>query len=904
MTKGILAAKAHGLGKDAGTSPQSGSLLLEAVIVLGMIATFTPLLYKHVADRRADIENINRANTLLYLQQKTEKYLKDPANIKALVDELGHNQHKEIYPSELGIDTTNFDGRYIIGIRREDEENKPVLKAMIIDTVNTGSDLRAARVAELIGVSAGIYTAVDPDAAWGINGLWSESLSRYFNTTNIPTGAVAVTTEYNKKKYRVNISDILVDSDLDLGEFDLTAEQINAINLAAQKGTIDQLIATTKVSSPKVVAETKLCLGSEDDENCIESWKGLGEDGQDSSDLILIQMCNSGLTEPCTLAFARDLNTSCSKVDAVYDRFRVAYPNPKVYTLTYGSGGTYGGEIRVRCGTSFMVDNISSSTLANPVEQVGGPALAVTQPGWYLITLMGEAGVHSSGVAYDAAGGVLFANKYYSEGDILTLKGIKGWVYSGAWWGGAGIALWDTADTTGAPTLVAGGGAAGVMAGGGYEGGTTSASSSWYGYGWDGSRGGNTTYCDGTNNCDVATGGMAFYSSYTPYGGTGHCGGGYNCTQIAGGNSKNKIEGYAVETYGNGTWEANGNWVTDGLTGGKGYASIAYCGSSQSDCPTPCIANKDCPSDIPFCDNKVCYATCVANSQCPYSTPFCVNGSCETRSCSSNSDCTSDIPYCVLGHCYAPCISDSQCPSGAPYCNSGVCGVNKVCSSNSQCFDALPFCVNNICALYPPSGTQFSPPFTTLAAGRYKIQMAGESGRFCDKGCSIETQGGKLTATVYYNKGVQLTVTYPKGQTYSTNYLHYSTSSGSGVVLLANGSPVLAVGGGGARSCITSNAICFGGGGYIGGKADAWWFSTNHAFGQSGYSWDGTVGSSTGGGIGGGGSISETSSWNYRAYCYGGQGLCSSGYSCSSGSAISSGIAITYCGPKSNSSCP
>ena len=52
------------------TSPQKGSMLLETIIVLGMITTFTPLLYKHVAERRAEIENINRANTLLYLQQK------------------------------------------------------------------------------------------------------------------------------------------------------------------------------------------------------------------------------------------------------------------------------------------------------------------------------------------------------------------------------------------------------------------------------------------------------------------------------------------------------------------------------------------------------------------------------------------------------------------------------------------------------------------------------------------------------------------------------------------------------------------------------------------------------------------------------------------------------------------
>ena len=83
--------------KDCSSPSQNGSILLETIVVLGMIATFTPMLYKHVADQRADIENINRANVLLYLQQQAEKYLKNPANVTALVNELGHNQHKEIF---------------------------------------------------------------------------------------------------------------------------------------------------------------------------------------------------------------------------------------------------------------------------------------------------------------------------------------------------------------------------------------------------------------------------------------------------------------------------------------------------------------------------------------------------------------------------------------------------------------------------------------------------------------------------------------------------------------------------------------------------------------------------------------------------------------------------------------
>jgi len=867
MIKESLAAEVCGLGKNASTRPQGGSMLLEAIIVLGMIATFTPLLYKHVADRKADIENINRANTLLYLQQKTEEYLKDPDNITDLVDELGHNQHKEIYPSELGIGD-NFDGRYIIGIRREDEENKPVLKAMIVDLVNTGSDLRAAKVAEMIGVSAGIYTAVDPDAAWGINGLWSEPLERYFTTKNFTTGAVAVTTEYNKEKYRVNISDILVDSDLDLGEFDLTADQINAINLAAQKGTIGELIATTKVSSPKVVATEKLCVGGEDAENCIESWENLkgGGGGQDSSDLMLVQMCNSGLTEPCTLAFARDLNTSCSKVDAVYDRFGVAYPNPKIYTLTYGSGETYGGEIRVRCGgMNFVVKDISSLTLVDPVELVGNTPFGITPPGWYQIMLMGEAGVHSSGVTYDAAGGILIANKQFSGDEILTIKAIKGWMYNGSWWSGAGMALWDTMDTTGAPTLVAGGGAAGVMAGGGYVGGYSNWSSgAGNGYGWDGSRGGNTTYCDGTNNCDVATGGMAFYSSYTPYGGSGRCGDGYDCTAVAGGNSTSDTKGYPATTY--------GNWVTDDLTGGKGYASIVYCGSSQSDCPT----------------------TCSSDSDCSDATPVCKRALCQSLSCVSNSDCV-DPNY--------------------PYCSNNAC-------TNTLSFGTVMYTVNNISTSTLSSAVQEVGTYTIPVTGKYQVRLIGEGGWYKSNGYTWTAAGagGILVANKQFLKDDILTIKGIKGNVCGTT----THAAGAGIALWdtidTTGAPALVAGGGPTGCC--------GGGGYLGGTC-----STNANW--NGYSWDGSLGNNTTycnrvscniGATGG------SFRWSGKYDTYGGMGYCDNSYTCttvSGGNALWDTLtianypansygnwgnntltggkgyaAIVYCGPNADSTCP
>ena len=147
---------------------------------------------------------------------------------------------------------------------------------------------------------------------------------------------------------------------------------------------------------------------------------------------------------------------------------------------------------------------------------------------------------------------------------------------------------------------------------------------------------------------------------------------------------------------------------------------------------------------------------------------------------------------------------------------------------------------------------------------------------------------GTMTGIVYYNKGVQLTVTYPSGG---------GGGAGSGIVLFAEGVPVLAVGGAG---WCPSN--CYGGGGYIGGTAGAGYRSW-----RAGYSWNGSLGNSTARSGAGTGGYSYWNSTSSAGWAYGGTGYCASGYSCSGGYANSSGYVypiITYCGPFADSTCP
>jgi len=246
------------------------------------------------------------------------------------------------------------------------------------------------------------------------------------------------------------------------------------------------------------------------------------------------------------------------------------------------------------------VNDIKTASLSG-VQQVG--TYTIPAAGKYQIRIAGESLANN---AYGAAGGILIASKLFSKNAILDIKGIKSAVDSEASSGmsaGAGVGVWENGNIA----LVAGGGTYAWVSGGGYVGGYGinywQAKNKYiylYGYSWNGTTGSSKTYCSAAN-CNVgAVGGKGWHANdiRLGYGGTGYCGSGYTCTQIAGGNSTNQPAGYSAATYGN-WWSA--------LTLGAGYASIVYCGP---------YANSICP---PSCGNTV---SCTTGS-CNYKTGLC-----------------------------------------------------------------------------------------------------------------------------------------------------------------------------------------------------------------------------------------------------------------------------------------
>lgn len=252
-------------------SIQRGSITVEVVVMLGLISALTPLLYKQVSDRRRDIDNINEANKLLLLKEATKDYIKankDILSVGSIVFE----------PIDIGIEISG----YQIGIRKGSDGS---VEGMIV-VLKGGDDIKAAKIASLLGVSAGIYSEQDINRAWGINGIWVEDISNY-GFKSLPTGIPVLTTAYDK-------------------------EETTGLN----EEELKEFIETTTFSNfiGDKISANEFCIKGE----CISSWEGLSD-----KNLRIIEKCNNGMSgyeEACLTAWNNSpkLNNSCQAVATVY----------------------------------------------------------------------------------------------------------------------------------------------------------------------------------------------------------------------------------------------------------------------------------------------------------------------------------------------------------------------------------------------------------------------------------------------------------------------------------------------------------------------------------------------------------------------------------------------------------
>lgn len=262
-----------------------GSLMIEAMAMLGLISMVTPILYKKSAERTTELQDINAASEIRSLIKSLDDYVKDHYNdiidgqtvtqncntasvnyndLRATstpstqVKKVNLNHFCEYLPYGFLDDSKNvqesktFSSNYQVVFKKIDggDGKKRVITAFLITEPSGKTDfpkLRSSRIASMIGsnggyinVSGGNASALGTQGIWGIDNLNSE-LSVATNT--VKDGAIIASSvqgiaaqssleneNFLHRKWRSNRELNTMETDLLMGLNENTGNNITRVN--------------------------------------------------------------------------------------------------------------------------------------------------------------------------------------------------------------------------------------------------------------------------------------------------------------------------------------------------------------------------------------------------------------------------------------------------------------------------------------------------------------------------------------------------------------------------------------------------------------------------------------------------------------------------------------------------
>ena len=192
---------------------ETGTLLIEALAMLGLISMVTPVLYKKAAERTTELQDINASSQLRAIATAMDAYLKDnfakitrgdgdvsggdfsafqgndtsasaEIDISALKDYLPYGmmdgtemRATRLFANEQGADGLNSNYKIVVRLNRDIDNNtgQPIaqtLTGFIVAEPKAGlvNSTRAARIASMVGSNGGV---VEDDAVNGTQGIWT-----------------------------------------------------------------------------------------------------------------------------------------------------------------------------------------------------------------------------------------------------------------------------------------------------------------------------------------------------------------------------------------------------------------------------------------------------------------------------------------------------------------------------------------------------------------------------------------------------------------------------------------------------------------------------------------------------------------------------------------------------------
>lgn len=188
---------------------ESGSMMMEIIAVLAILAIMTPIVYQQALKRSREISNVNMADEMRTVKNAVKAYLDanqdsilqacgSPSTLSNCTDYITISDIDPFFlrATNYTIGTGNTDTDYIIqvygsntpytanaGTANEETFYKPHLFAVLSST-SQPTDLkkgRAMQIASLVGASGGICNGSNIDGSYGAWGLSSTDASGLSN---------------------------------------------------------------------------------------------------------------------------------------------------------------------------------------------------------------------------------------------------------------------------------------------------------------------------------------------------------------------------------------------------------------------------------------------------------------------------------------------------------------------------------------------------------------------------------------------------------------------------------------------------------------------------------------------------------------------------------------------------
>ncbi len=176
---------------------EQGSMMVEALAMLGLITMVTPILYKKAAERTTELQDINAATQLRTLSGALDSYIKDnygTISEGAAVQSVSSSDIEPYLPYNFNLNASKLFDQYKFALHNRvigegDTRHSAITGLVLAPTLGELPMIRASKIASMVGANGGV---VQNGVVQGVQGGWKSPLSEFNLGGNVDDGSLAM----------------------------------------------------------------------------------------------------------------------------------------------------------------------------------------------------------------------------------------------------------------------------------------------------------------------------------------------------------------------------------------------------------------------------------------------------------------------------------------------------------------------------------------------------------------------------------------------------------------------------------------------------------------------------------------------------------------------------------------